>query len=50
MKSCARVAVAAVLVAAAAAQERETTFEALAELTTRNACAFYRIDGAEVFG
>ena len=37
------------LVAAAAAKVHETTFEALAELTTRNACAFYRLDEAEVF-
>ena len=35
------------LVAAAAAKVRETTVEALAELTTRNAMSFYHLDEAE---
>ena len=37
-----------VLVAAAAAEVRGMELEALAELTTRNACAFYRLDEAEL--
>ena len=35
------------LVAAAVAKVRGMDFEALAELTTRNACAFYHLDEAE---
>ena len=37
------------LVAAAVATVRGTELEALAELTTGNACAFYRLEPAEVF-
>ena len=36
------------LVAAAAAKVRGVELEALAELTTRNGCEFYRLDPAEV--
>ena len=37
------------LVAAAVATVRGMELEALAELTTANACAFYRLEPAEVF-